>query len=48
MFYTDKEIKNLKEIVDELELKLIVLISEYDLLVKKKHYYLNKLKQLLK
>ena len=40
--------RELWEILDNLELKLMELVNEYDLLINKKTYYLKKVKELMK
>ena len=43
-----QEMDELRKILDQLEIRLMELINEYDLVINKKHYYLNKLKQLMR
>lgn len=43
-----EEIDELREILDKLEIRLMELLTEYDLIINKKHYYLNKLKRIMR
>ena len=42
-----QEMDELRKILDQLELRLMELITEYDLIINKKQYYLRKLKQVM-
>tara|TARA_R110002072_G_scaffold106_5_gene705 strand:+ start:643 stop:789 length:147 start_codon:yes stop_codon:yes gene_type:complete len=42
-----QEMDELRKILDQLELRLMELITEYDLVINKKQYYLKKLKQVM-
>ena len=43
-----QEMDELRKILDQLELRLMELITEYDLVINKKQYYLKKLKEVMR
>tara|TARA_R110000824_G_scaffold242352_3_gene431047 strand:- start:1546 stop:1692 length:147 start_codon:yes stop_codon:yes gene_type:complete len=42
-----EEIDELREILDQLEIRLMELLNEYELTINKKNYYMKKLKRLM-